>query len=380
MFYTPEDARHHNPQLTPPFLVTRSLTSDQSTPSSSPRPANGFPVLFLGNDLRNLFLNVNGRPYDFPAAYSQQWNVTIEREIGGMLLEASYVSNKAVKLMGARNINQPLPGPGTVNSRRIFPGWGNITYQETRGKSIYHGLQMKAEKRFAHGSAVLISYSFAKAIDDSDSTQLVYDGGTANPQDQRNVRLERSLSFQDVRNRLVTSYVYELPLGMGKQFLSGSSRIMDRLVGGWQINGITFLQSGRPFTISSSFDQSNTGSSNPRPDSTGSSSILSRDERTLERFFNTAAFRLPTGFAFGNLGRNTGIGPGQVNFDFAVFKNFKFESEGQRALQFRAEFFNVMNTPQFATPNRTFGTPQFGTITDTINDNRDIQLGLKLIW
>jgi hypothetical protein len=107
---------------------------------------------------------------------------------------------------------------------------------------------------------------------------------------------------------------------------------------------------------------------------------LSRDERSLQRFFNTSAFRLPSGFAFGNLGRNTGTGPGQINFDFATFKNFPVDGEGRRTVQFRAEFFNVMNSPQFATPNRTFGTPQFGTITDVINDNRDIQMGLKFIW
>ncbi len=244
---------------------------------------------------------------------------------------------------------------------------------------MYHGLQLKAEKRFGQGGALLVSYSFAKAIDDSDSTQLVYDGGTALPQDQRNLRAERALSFQDVRHRLVTSYVYELPLGRGKRFLN-SSRGLNWLIGGWQVNGITFIQSGRPFTISSSFDQSNTGSSNPRPNATGISPELPRSQRSVDHFFNTAAYKLPSGFVFGNAGRNTGESPGQINFDFAAFKNFPLRGEGKQVLQFRAEFFNLMNTPQFATPNRTFGTPQFGTITDTINDNRDIQMGLKFIW
>jgi hypothetical protein len=239
---------------------------------------------------------------------------------------------------------------------------------------------MKGEKRFAEGGVLLVSYTFAKAIDDSDSTQLVYDGGTAVPQDQRNLRGERSLSFQDVRHRLATSYVYELPVGRGKKFLAGAGRAANLLIGGWQINGITFLQSGRPFTISSPFDQSNTGSSNARPDASGINPNLPRNQRTLDRFFNTAAFKLPSGFAFGNLGRNTDIGPGQVNFDFATFKNFPFGEGSKRMVQFRAEFFNLLNTPQFATPNRIFGTPQFGTITDTINDNRDVQMGLKFIW
>ncbi len=380
MFYTLEDAGHHNPQFNPPFLVTRTFVSDQLNPGASPRPRNGFPPLAPGNDLRNQFLNVNGRPYDFPAAYSQQWNFNVEREIGGILLEAAYVGNKSTKLMGARNINQPLPGPGVLNSRRIFPGWGNITYQETRGKSIYHGLQMKAEKRFSEGGTLLVSYSFARAIDDSDSTQLVFDGGTANPQDQRNARLERALSFQDVRHRLVSSYVYELPFGKGRKFMTSSGRAANLVIGGWQVNGITSLQGGRPFTVSSSFDHSNTGSSNIRPDSSGTGALLKRDQRSVTRFFDTSAFRLPAGFAFGNLGRNTGTSPGQVNFDFAAFKNFPVGGERGRIVQFRAELFNIMNTPQYATPNRIFGTPQFGSITDVISDNRDVQMGLKFIW
>src|SRR5262249_33264197 len=133
-------------------------------------------------------------------------------------------------------------------------------------------------------------------------------------------------------------------------------------------------------TVSTNFDTSNTGSSNIRPDATGISPDLSRDERSVERFFNPAAYKLPVGFAFGNAGRNTGTGPGHVNLDFAVFKNIAIDSEARRKLQFRAEFFNFTSTPQFQVPNRTFGTPQFASITETINDNRDIQVGLKFIW
>ena len=97
------------------------------------------------------------------------------------------------------------------------------------------------------------------------------------------------------------------------------------------------------------------------------------------RFINAAAFVTPTGFAFGNTGRNVGTGPSQTNFDFSVFKEIPLNGEGRRKVQVRGEFFNVLNTPQFQIPNRTFNTPQFGTITETINDNRDVQLALRLI-
>jgi hypothetical protein len=344
------------------------------------QPARGFPpVGFPGGNFNNLFINVNGRPFDFPAAYSQQWNFTVDRQVGPMHVEVAYVGNKANKLMANRNINQPLPAGGSLNSRRIFSGCGNITFQEPRGNSIYHSLQTKVEKRFSHGHMFLLSYAWAKAIDDSDSTQLSTTSGTGNLQDQRNLRAERSRSFQDVRHRLVLSYLYELPFGRGRALFTDASPVIDKIVGGWQINGIAFYQSGRAFTISSPSDHSNTGSSNIRPNATGITPHLPSDQRSPQRFIDAAAFAIPAGFAFGNTARNVGTGPSQTNFDVSVFKDFTLGGEGRR-LQFRAEFFNILNTPQFQIPSRTFNTPQFGTITETINDNRDVQLALRLIW
>ena len=168
--------------------------------------------------------------------------------------------------------------------------------------------------------------------------------------------------------------------GTARVSLSGASPNLNRLVGGWQVNGITFYQSGRAFTIASAFDHSNTGSSNIRPDATGLSPDLSSNERSPQRFINAAAFATPAGFAFGNTGRNVGTGPSQTNFDFSIFKEIPIDGEGKRRVQVRGEFFNVLNTPQFQIPNRTFNTPQFGTITETINDNRDVQLALGFFW
>lgn len=274
VFHTLEDAGHHDPMFNPPYLLLQNFISDQVNPATSPRPSRGFPVVAQGSDFRNLFVGLNARPVDFPAAYSQQWNLTLERQIGNLLLEAAYVGNKANKLMAQRDINQPLAGSGSVNSRRIFPGWGSINYVEPRGNSIYHGLQLKAEKRLSKGLTLLGSYSFAKAQEDADSTNLLADAGTPRPQDQRNLRAERSRSVNDVRHRMVASYVYELPFGAGKAFLKNAGGGWNRVIGGWQINGITSLQTGRPFTVNSPSDQSNTGSANPRPDATGISPEL----------------------------------------------------------------------------------------------------------
>jgi hypothetical protein len=381
IFHTLEDAGHHNPTFNPPFSASFTYPSNQLDPSTSLRPVQGFPpVGFPDGVFDNRFLNINGRPFDFPAAYSQQWNFTVGRQIHDYAIEVAYVGNKANKLMANRNINQPLPAPGSINSRRFFPGWGNITFQEPRGNSIYHGLQTKVEKRFSLGHLFLLSYTWAKAIDDSDSTQLSTTSGTGNLQDQFNLRAERSRSFQDVRHRLIFSYLWELPIGRGHAWFGNVSSGWNRLVGGWQINGIASYQSGRAFTISSPFDHSNTGSSNIRPDATGISPELPGDQRSVERWINSAAFRIPDGFAFGNTSRNVGTGPSLTNFDVSVFKDIPFDSEGRRKLQFRSEFFNITNTPQFQIPNRTFNTPSFGTITETVADNRDIQLALRFIW
>ena len=381
IFHTLEDAGHHNPTFNPPFSASFTYPSNQLDPATALRPVQGFPpVGFPDGNFNNRFLNINGRPYDFPAAYSQQWSFTVGRQIRDYAVEVSYVGNKANKLMANRNINQPLPGPGSVNSRRIFPGWGSITFQEPRGNSIYHGLQTKVEKRLSLGHLFLLSYTWAKAIDDSDSTQLSTTSGTGNLQDQFNLRAERSRSFQDVRHRMVLSYLWELPIGRGHAWAGGVSPGWNRLIGGWQINGIIAYQSGRAFTISSPFDHSNTGSSNIRPDATGISPDLSSNERSVERWINAAAFHIPDGFAFGNTSRNVGTGPTLTNFDVSVFKDIPFDSDARRKLQFRIEFFNIMNTPQFQIPNRTFNTPQFGTITETVADNRDIQLALRFLW
>lgn len=381
IFHTLEDAGHHNPTFNPPFSASFTFPSNQVDVSTSRRPVQGFPpAVFPGGNFDNLFLNINGRPVDFPAAYSQQWNVTIDRQFGPVHIETAYVGNKANKLMANRNINQPLPGPGSINSRRLFPGWGNINYQEPRGNSLYHALQVKAEKRFSRGNLFLVSYAYAKAIDDSDSTQLATTSGTGNLQDQRNLRAERSRSFQDVRHRLVASYVWELPFGRNRPLLSGIHPLLNHVVGNWQLNGIASYQSGRAFTVQSPFDHSNTGSSNIRPDATGISPNLPPSERSAARFINAAAFQIPAGFAFGNTSRNVGTGPSLANLDVSVFKDIAFGGDEARKLQFRAEFFNLTNTPQLQIPNRTFNTPQFGTITQTIGDNRDVQLALRFIW
>jgi hypothetical protein len=379
IFYTLEDSGYHVWANNPPFVISTTLNSDQITPSTSPRPALGFPPVDAGPTLTGRFLGVTARPTDFPAAYSQQWNVSVERQFGSFLFEASYVGNRAIKLLTALPINNPLPGPGTINTRRPYAGWGGITNDGPFGAAMYHGLQTKLEKRLSAGLTFLVSYSYAKAMDDSDSINLSTGGGSNTAQNPLNLRADWGLGYNDVRHRVVASYVYELPFGKGKRWLSNANPALNALAGGWQTNGIWSAQTGLPFTIQSPTDTSNTGTGNIRPNATGLPTNLPSDQRSVYNWLNASAFVLPAGFAFGNVGRNTGTGPGLNNWDISAFKNFKL-TERPLTLQFRAELFNGLNHPNFGLPGRTFNTATFGVISTTTTSNRDVQFALKFIF
>jgi hypothetical protein len=379
MFYTLEDSGYSVWSNNPPFSIVVGLTSDQINPSTSPRPSVGFPPVTAGTTLGGRFLNINARPTNFPAAYSQQWNVSVERQVGSFLFEAAYVGNKAIKLLSILPLNNPVPGPGTINTRRPYTGWGTINYDGPFGAGMYNGLQAKVEKRLGAGLTFLASYSYAKAVDDSDSINLTTSAGTNQPQNPQNFRAEWSPSYNDVRQRLVASYVYELPFGKGKRWMTNTNRALDGIAGGWQINGIWTAQSGLPFTIQSPTDTSNTGTANIRPNSTGLPGNLPAGQRSISNWLNPAAFALPTGYAYGNVGRNTARSPGLDNWDLSGFKDFKL-TERPLTLQFRAELFNGLNHPNFGLPGRTFQTPQFGVISTTVTNSRDVQFALKFIF
>jgi hypothetical protein len=383
IFWAFEDNGTFNPAFNFPFRFSAVYPSDQINPGSAILLDTGFPSNALTQFVpANQTLGT--RAGNLIPAYIQQWNYTMQRELGSFVLSLSYVGNKGTHLARQVQRNQPIPGPGNVNSRRPVAGYGNINAIESSGNSIYHGLLFSTEKRFSNGLSMLLSYTFSKAIEDSGSPALdSTPAGSDQPQDPRNLRLDRGLSPHDVRSRFVYSYVYELPFGKGKRFLDGAPRALDLLFGGWQTNGVATLQTGRHFTFGNSFDVSNTGTSNARANVLRDPT-LPDSQRTLQRWFDTSAIVLPPPYTYGNAGRNTGLGPGQVNFDMSFFKNIVLtETKGNfrpNTLQFRGEFFNIFNHPQFDIPNRLVGTPQFGTITGVVNSQRQVQLSLKLLF
>ena len=278
----------------------------------------------------------------------------------------------------------PFQAPSTP---RANPALANTWTWFSEGDSSYHALQVEAQRRLSHGLTFRGVYTFSKTLDDGDSLNQTTAGNApglvANPY---NLRADNGLATFDVRNIGVVNALYALPFGRGEKFASRLSGLPDRLVSGWSVAGILTAQSGFPFTPQLSYNPSNNGDTrNPvrpfrNPNFSGPV-ILG----TPSQWFNPKAFLAPppnSGF-YGDLGRDTFIGPGLATWDFSVLKDITLrESFG---LQFRAELFNLLNRANFNTPNLIVFTPSgvsgtAGAITSTSTTSRQVQFGLKLHW
>ena len=273
------------------------------------------------------------------------------------------------------------------------PALGNTWTWFSLGDSSYNALQVDVNHRFSHGLSLRGVYTWSKSLDDGDSLNATTAGNApglvSNP---FNLRADWGPATYDVRNIGVISALYELPFGKGKPFGSGIEGWANQVVSGWSVNSIVTLQDGFPFTPQLSYNPSNNGDTkNPvrpflNPDFTGPV-ILGKPAQ----WFNPNAFIAPpsTGGFYGNLGRDTFIGPGLATWDFSVMKDTSLR-EGLR-LQFRAEIFNLLDRANFNTPNLIVFTPPTtanptglsgtaGAITSTSTTSRQVQFGLKLLW
>jgi hypothetical protein len=345
------------------------LTLDNPFPSFFPFPLPD-SALALQRDLRT--------------GYMQHWNMNIERQVGHKtIFEIAYVGSKGTKLLTARDINQPQPNalpPGLPVVPRPNPRFDDINLLESRANSNYHALQTRFQQRLSRGLSALVSYTWSKSIDDA-SNFFSSAGDPSFPQNSYNVRAERGRSNFDVLHRLSASYSYIFPVGKGRRYVANSGWVTTLLTG-WETYGIITLQSGRPFTVAllPDIDNSGTGRSilgfgaNDRPDVAASPDL---SDRTPERWFNTAAFVFPARGTFGNAGRNIVDGPGYQNVNLSLVKNTQILEELN--LQFRAEFFNLFNHPNFNLPDSFLGSPTFGRISSA-REPRHIQFGVKLLF
>ncbi len=372
-------------ETNPPFTYKAALSTNRIDPTI--RLVDGLPPDTVSPQNAK---NIQTSSYDrnLRHGYAQQWSFSLQRELAGdLLLEAGYYANTAHKLMRRTEGNWAPPGPGNVNSRRRYksilvpqdgvvvgPLAGNFR-QEASSNSNFHSFQLKLEKRLSHGLSVLGSYIWSKAISNGRGESGAGGTSNGNPQDPQNIRAERSLADEHRPHRLVVSHVYQLPFGRGQTYLSGMHPVLDGAFGGWTVAGITTLSSGRRVNLTVRGNPSNT--SGPDRPNALHDWRLGGGQRGLDRWFDTTAFVANDPFTFGNAGRNLMEGPGEVNLDFAVYKEFRLIERAR--LQFRAEAFNLTNTPAFGVPNSQVGDANFGTIGGA-DRPRNLQFGLKLIF
>lgn len=303
-----------------------------------------------------------------------QWNFNIQQQLGhSTVLQVSYVGHRGLRLPWATLPNQPDPGPGPVDPRRPYRNFGQINGLGSGGDSCNHDLQIQAEKRYSNGLQFILGYTKGKCISTSDSTFV---GEGTSIQNGRDFSQQRGLCTQHFDQRFTGSFVFDLPWGRGRKYMGNMSRPLDIIIGNWQMNGIYTARSGSPFTVTQPGDAPNTGDGSGRPDTIGNPNQI--DSRNVDRYFNTSAFTPTAPFRWGNTGRNTVTGPGINNWDLSLFKNIPLNE--QMKVQFRAEFFNAFNRAEFGFPGSSINTAQFGRISGTTRDPRDIQMSLKFLW
>ena len=285
------------------------------------------------------------------------------------MLEVGYIGTKGSKASIFANANTAPPGPGPVQPRRPFTNLGATSLMTDIASSIYHGLQMKAEKRFSKGLTFLGSYTYSRNINTGgDGFSL-----SSSPQNPNCIECDRALSAFHRKNLFALNFVYELPFGKGKQFGSDMSGAANHILGGWQLNGIITASTGQPFGVGIGRDIANTGarSISQRPNVSGDPNL---DNPTADRWFDKSVFSEPAPFTYGNAGRNIIIGPGNQTWTLGLFKNIGI-TETQR-IQFRVEFFNAFNNVNLNNPDAGFDSPTLGLISGSA-PARQIQFGLK---
>jgi len=346
------------------------------------------------------------------SGYVQQWNLAVQHAISNNLsAEIAYVGSHIVhvgvpdsnlnqltadQLAQGASLLQTVPNPyyGQIPSSsslggktltqaqllKPYPRFLNVAqYRHNSGQTNYNAFEAKVEQRLSHSVSLLFAYTHSKLIDDASavfSTTVLSSPNSSSliAADSYRPQLERDSSSGDMPNVTSFSGTYDIPAGHGHRFASRG--IGEAFLAGWQLNAIVSLQSGMPLTVTQATNfNSFAGFSLQRPDLVGKPSLPS-GERSPSRFFNTAAFATAPQFTIGSASRNPVRGPAYRDLDLALVKHTTLF--GETGLELRAELFNVTNTPAFAQPNGSLGSPAFGSITSTTTDPRVMQLAIRL--
>ncbi len=368
-----------NGQPNPAFITTQA-----GFPSTLANPASFNPVN----------ANVAYIPRNTRWPYVQTWFASIQRELTkSWVVELSYTGNHGVRLPIIADYNEALPNaPGGslgVQPRRPNQSFGAITWVDPAGFSSYNGLSARVEHRFSAGLYLLNSFTWSKALGNSEQALETIPGQTAaNAQNIYNLSAERGPSSFDVKLMNVTSLVWQAPFGKGRKFASNMHPVVNGILGGWELNTIHTANTGLPVNVVYTPSAANDGTGRipdyrglavQRPNLVGDPAGASGAAR-IDQYFNKAAFAIPAANApFGNLSRNAFRTPNFWQWDLGVNKDFPIPAREGMALQFRSEFFNVLNHTNFVAPTADITSAAFGTIRATYIP-RQIQFALKLMF
>ena len=360
------------PEYNPPFRVGYSYTSDNIHPTLT--FATGFP----GNAVDPTQLVAGTTTFNawdpaMAVGLVYHWSFSLQQQIGKFLVDSNYVGSKGTHLSVPYNINADYAGGTSTAARRPYQGFSDINYVDSMGNSEYDAMQLRVQRRYSNGMSLLVSYTWSKAIDLGSGSLI----GDLAIRSRDHVGWERAASSSSVPQRLVVSYTYALPAGRGHRF-QVSNPVLAGLIGDWQVNGITTIRDGHPFTVTMNVSSANTGQARPNWNPVASTPGF---QPSINDWIDLGTFTTPTQYNFGNAGRDILYSPGSVNFDFSLFKRYSVRKLGEAGqVQVRFEGFNILNHPQFGQPNANISTLGAGSITFLTNTMRQLQAGLKVMF
>jgi hypothetical protein len=339
-----------------PYSISQSFTSSTSNLANLITLANPVPASLAKV---SGITSSNGWEVYAPSPYLQSWNFTIERELAkGVAIEAGYNASKGTHLGRKYDVNQQIHTPSAAT--RPYAGYGDIEYYSFGGNSSYQAGTFTLRKRFDRGLFFRANYTYGKSIDVNSGLNYAGDGGYQGAQDSRNLKSERGRSDFDIRHVFSMNFAYLLPFRQNV------------LLRGWQLAGSGTMRSGQPFTPQLSGPSADLAQAT-RPDRLANGSV---PNPSPNMWYDLNAFAIvpDTAFRFGSSGRNILDGPGAINLNLALSKQFRFRERGR--VQFRWEAFNLTNHTNFQLPAVNIDKSNAGTITNA-NDARVMQLGLR---
>jgi hypothetical protein len=362
--------------ITPVFLLKAGM------PSPNMGSGPGFGAVTVGKSpiYSPGFMNKNHQNL-----YAHHFNATLQTQLSGTtMVQVGYLGNMGHRIGGGNtvNINEIAPnlrGATQNQALRPFPQYGNVMwYAPDWGNSTYNALNITAEKRYSYGLNVLSTYTWSKFLDNVPAPSELAGAPAGGYQSYYAHNLDKGLSGSDIRQRFTISFVYQLPVGKNKALAINNS-ILDAVIGGWSLGTIAELRTGSPYAVYEQTNKLNAFSPGQRSNIIGDPKLPSDRPRAqlVKQWFNTSAFAFPGNGVLGNASKSVGTGPGFADFDTSLLKDFNVE---KHTLQFRSQFFNIFNRPNFSIPNGSRGGATFGQISGTVNGGRFIQLSLRYMF